>query len=55
MISSYKMSYHPERDSRSKRKTKAELDLSDYAAKSEVKKQQLLIHQDLLKRLIHLV
>ena len=33
-------------------KVKVELDLSNYAAKADLKMQEVLIHQNLLKRLI---
>ena len=46
----YKMSYFP-----SNSKIKVQLDLSNDAIKSDLKKtQQVLIHQNLLKRLIYL-
>ena len=46
----YKMSYFP-----SNSKVKVQLDLSNDAIKSDLKKtQQVLIHQNLLKRLIYL-
>ena len=46
----YKMSYFP-----SNSKIKVQLDLSNDAIKSDLKKtQQVLIHQSLLKRLIYL-
>ena len=46
----YKMSYFP-----SNSKIKVQLDLSNDAIKSDLKKtQQALIHQNLLKRLIYL-
>ena len=47
----YKMSYFPEPYTRSKNKIKVELDLYNYARKFS-KMQQMLIHQNLLKRLI---
>ena len=47
----YKMSYLPEPHTHSKHKIKAELDLSNYAKKA-LKKQQVLIHQILLKTLM---
>ena len=34
---------------------KVELDLSNYAAKADIKMKQLLLHQILLKRLIRLI
>ena len=46
----YKMSYFP-----SNSKIKVQLDLSNGAIKSDLKKtQQVLIHQNLLKRLVYL-
>ena len=36
----------------SERKVKVELDLSNYATKADLKMQQVLIHQNLLKGLI---
>ena len=46
----YKMSYFP-----SNSKIKVQLDLSNDAIKSDLKKtQQVLIHQNLLKRLVYL-
>ena len=46
----YKMSYFP-----SNSKVKVQLDLSNDAIKSDLKKtQQVLIHQNLLKRLVYL-
>ena len=45
------MSYFPE-PSHSKTVIKVELDLLNYATKSDLKKQQVLIHQNLLKRLV---
>ena len=47
------MSYFPEPYTRSKNNIKVELNLSNYAAKSDLKKaKKVLIHQILLKRLI---
>ena len=46
------MSNIPEPYTRSKDKTKVELDLSKNASKSNIQTQQVLIHQNLLKRLI---
>ena len=46
------MSYLPETHTRSKNKIKIELDLSNYATISDLKKQQVLIHQILLKKLM---
>ena len=43
--------YFPEPKS-SGRSVKFELDLSNYATKTDLKMQQMLIHQHLLKRLI---
>ena len=51
-ISLYKMSYYPQPNSPSKSKIKVELYLSSYAKKSDVKKQQVVKHQNLLKTLI---
>ena len=52
-ISFNKMSYFPEPHTLSKNKIKAELNLSNYATKLDLKMQQVvLIHRDLLKRLI---
>ena len=48
-ISLHKISCFPKPD---RDKIKVELDLFDYATKSEVKKQQVLIHLNLLKSLI---
>ena len=48
----YNMSNIPEAYTRSKDKTKVELDLSNNASKSDIQMQQVLIHQNLLKRLI---
>ena len=45
------MSYFSELNIRSKTKIKITLDLSNYATKSDLKKQQVLIDQILLKRL----
>ena len=39
------MSYFPEPYSHNKNKIKTELDLSNYATKSSLKTQQVLIHQ----------
>ena len=36
-------------------RVKVELDLSNYARKIDKKKQQVLIHQNLLKRSIYLI
>ena len=46
------MSYFPEPYTHSKSKTKVELDFSNYATISDLKTQQVLIHQILLKSLI---
>ena len=47
------MSYFPEPHTHSKNKIEVELHLSNYATKSDLKKmQQMLIHQNLLKRLM---
>ena len=46
----YKISYFPEPYTRGEKKV--ELDLSNYATKSDLKTQQMLIHQILLKRVI---
>ena len=48
----YNMSNIPEPYTHSKDKTKVELDLSNNASKSDIQMQQVLIHQNLLKRLI---
>ena len=48
----YKLSYYLEPDSHVSNKTKVELELSNYATKCNIKKQQVLIHQYLKKRLI---
>ena len=40
----YKMSYFPERCTRRKNKIKVEVDLSNYATKSDLKMQLVLIH-----------
>ena len=45
------MSYFPEPYTRSKNKIKVQLDLSNNAAKSDLKIKQVLIYQNLLKRL----
>ena len=45
------MSYFPEPYTCSKKK-KVGLDLSNYATKNDLKRQQALIHQNLLHRLI---
>ena len=46
----YKTSYFPEPYTRGEKKI--ELDLSNYATKSDLKTQQVSIHQILLKRVI---
>ena len=46
------MSYFLEPYTPNKNKTKFELVFSNYATKSDLKMQQVLIHQILLKRLI---
>ena len=46
------MSCYPKSESYVKSKIKAELSLSSHAARSEVKMQQVLIHQNLLKKFI---
>ena len=46
------MSYFQEPYTRSKNKRKVELDLSIYSTKFVLKLQQVLIHQNLLKRVI---
>ena len=51
-ISLYKMSYFLQPYTLSKNKVKAELDLPNYAAKSDLKTQQMLLHQIFLKILI---
>ena len=48
----YKMSHFPEPHTQSRNKIKVELDLSNYATKSDLKMQQVLVHRNLLKRLI---
>ena len=47
MITSHKMSYFPEPDSYGRNKTESELDLSNYATKSEIKKN---VTRTLLKK-----
>ena len=49
------MSYYPEPDSHRRNKIKVELYLSNYTTKHTVKKQQVLIDQSRLKKLIYLV
>ena len=44
----YKMSYFPEPCTHSKSKVKVELNLSNYAAKSDLKMQQALVHQNFI-------
>ena len=51
-VSLCKMSYFLEPYTPNKNKTKFELVFSNYATKSDLKMQQVLIHQILLKRLI---
>ena len=51
-ISLHKISYFPESFSHAINKTKVELDLDNYAIKSNLKTKQVLIFQTLLKRLI---
>ena len=46
------MSYFPQPYTRSKSKIKVELDLSNYATKSDLKKQEAPMHQNLLKKLM---
>ena len=46
------MSYYPKSESYVKNKIKVELSLSNHAARSEVKMQKVLIHQNLLKNFI---
>ena len=46
------MSCYPKSKSYVKSKIKAELSLSNHAARSEVKMQQVLVHQHLLKTFI---
>ena len=46
------MSYFPDPYTHSKSKMKVELDLPNYATKSDLKMQQVLTHQNLLKKLI---
>ena len=46
------MIYYPEADSHSRNKIKVEIDLSNYATKSDLKKVAGVIHQILLTRLI---
>ena len=48
----YKMSYFPEPYICSKSKIKGELDLASHATKSDLNMKQVLIHQNLIKRLI---
>ena len=48
----YKTCFFPEPYTCSKNKIKVELDLPNYATKSDSKKQQAFINQNLLKRLI---
>ena len=48
------MSNSPEPHTRNKNETKIELDLSNYATKSALKMQQVLIMQNLLKMLNYL-
>ena len=45
------MSCFPKPDSYCRNKIKVQLDLLDYTTKSEIKKQQVLIHLNLLKML----
>ena len=40
------MSYHPEFDSHSRNKTKVYLNMSNYVTTLEVRKEQMLIHQN---------
>ena len=51
-ISLYKMSYFLQPYTLSKNKVKAELDLPNYATKSDLKTQQMFLHQIFLKILI---
>ena len=51
-ISLYKITYFLEPYTLSKSKVKAELDLPNYATKSDLKTQQMLLHQIFLKILI---
>ena len=44
------MSYYPEPDCHNRNKIKVELYFSNYATKSNLKGQQLLIHQNLQKK-----
>ena len=46
------MSYFPDPHTHSQNKKEVELDLPNYATKSDLKMQQVLIHQILLKKLI---
>ena len=46
-ITSHKMSYFPEPDSYGRNKTERELDLSNYATKSEIKKKR---NTDIVKK-----
>ena len=49
------MSYYREPESHSRNKIKVELYLSNYTTKHTVKKQQVLIDQSRLKKLVYLV
>ena len=51
-ISLYKMSYFREPFDYSLNKIRVELNLTNYATNSDLRKQQVLIHHNLLKRLI---
>lgn len=51
-IPAYKMSYNPEPDSYGRKQIKIELNLFNYGVKSETKKQQVLLYQNLLDSLI---
>ena len=46
------MSYKPEPDSYGRKQIKIELNLFNYGVKSETKKQQVLLYQNLLDSLI---
>ena len=50
----YKMSYLPEPQTHSNNKAKIELDLANYATKSDLKILQVFIHLNLLKKLVYL-
>ena len=50
----YKMSYLLEPQTHSNNKAKIELDLANYTTKSDLKILQVLIHLNLLKKLVYL-